>query len=89
MAMINDVYVLLIIEICEELHLTKCRIKADMLLATMPYGDRWRSHRRIFLQHFSTKMLHREQNKALEFVRKALLPNLFDSPGHVHDHVRG
>ncbi len=59
-----------------------------MFFGTLPYGDKWRNHRRIFQQHFSTRMLHREQEKALEFVRKALLPNIYYDPEHVDEHMR-
>ncbi|KAF9451159.1 cytochrome P450 [Macrolepiota fuliginosa MF-IS2] len=55
----------------------------------MPYGEEWRNHRRLFQQHFSPKTLSRDQERTLEFVRKALLPNIYQDPQHVHDHVRG
>jgi len=64
-------------------------IKANAFFGALPYGDEWRNKRRIFQQYFSPKMLHREQNKSLEFIRKALLPNLYQDPEHVYDHVRG
>ncbi|KAF9451158.1 cytochrome P450 [Macrolepiota fuliginosa MF-IS2] len=55
----------------------------------MPYGEEWRNHRRLFQQHFSPKTLSRDQERTLEFVRKALLPNIYQDPRRVHDHVRG
>lgn len=65
------------------------RIKIDVLFGTLPYSDTWRNHRRIFQQHFSPKKGYRQEKKALEFVRKALLPNLYHDPEYFHDHVRG
>lgn len=64
------------------------RIGATEFFVLMPYGDEWRNHRRLFQQYFSPKALDREQEKALEFVRKALLPNLYQDPRDVHGHVR-
>ncbi|KAF9451150.1 cytochrome P450 [Macrolepiota fuliginosa MF-IS2] len=55
----------------------------------MPYGEKWRSHRRLFQQHFSPKTLSRDQERTMEFVRKALMSNLYQDSRHVHDHVRG
>ncbi|KAF9451148.1 cytochrome P450 [Macrolepiota fuliginosa MF-IS2] len=55
----------------------------------MPYGEEWRNHRRLLQQHFSPKTLSRDQERTMEFVRKALLPNIYQDPQHVHDHVRG
>ncbi|KAF9451146.1 cytochrome P450 [Macrolepiota fuliginosa MF-IS2] len=56
--------------------------------AFMPYGDEWRNHRRLFQQHFSPKTLSRDEERILDFVRKGLLPNIYQDPRHVHDHVR-
>jgi len=59
------------------------------LFGTMPYGDEWRAHRRIFQQHLSQKHLPPGlQEKALEFIRKGLLTNLIIDPDKLHDHVR-
>ncbi|KAF9445054.1 cytochrome P450 [Macrolepiota fuliginosa MF-IS2] len=58
------------------------------LFGTMPYGDEWRSHRRIFQQYFSPKNHYRVEERAMEFVRKGLLPSLFKTPQDVHGHVR-
>lgn len=54
----------------------------------MPYGERWRNHRRIFQQHFSPKNIDGVQSRGLEFVRKGLLPNIYQSPGDVYEHVK-
>jgi len=63
-------------------------IKLEGFFALLPYGDQWRTHRRIFQQYFSQKALHRQQEQASEFVHKALLPNLYQDPDHFFDHVR-
>jgi hypothetical protein len=55
--------------------------------ASMPYGDGWRNHRRLFQQYFATKHLPRDQEKQLDFVRKILLPNIFAIPEESSDHV--
>ncbi|KAF9451141.1 cytochrome P450 [Macrolepiota fuliginosa MF-IS2] len=72
-------------------HVTMLRdvIGANEYFAMMPYGDEWRNHRRLFQQYFSPKTLSRDQERIREFVRKALLPNLYQNPRHVCDHVHG
>ncbi|KXN81510.1 O-methylsterigmatocystin oxidoreductase [Leucoagaricus sp. SymC.cos] len=62
-------------------------IGADYFFGLLPYGDEWRNHRRVFQQHFSPRHLPREQEKALEFIRKALLPNLYESPQDFREHI--
>lgn len=54
---------------------------------TMAYGDEWRKHRRVFQQYFS-KNLVLAQERGLEFVRGALLPNFYADPSHFHEHLR-
>ncbi|KAF9449659.1 cytochrome P450 [Macrolepiota fuliginosa MF-IS2] len=63
-------------------------IGINHLFSVMPYGDEWRNHRRLFQQYFSPKYIGREQAKGLEFVRKGLLPNLYQSPQDFLEHVR-
>ncbi|KAF9445055.1 cytochrome P450, partial [Macrolepiota fuliginosa MF-IS2] len=63
-------------------------IGAKYIFGAMPYGNEWRSHRRIFQQYFSPKNHHRVEERATEFVRKNLLPSLFQTPQDVHGHVR-
>ncbi|KAJ3554403.1 hypothetical protein NP233_g12428 [Leucocoprinus birnbaumii] len=64
-------------------------IGATQFFAILPYGEAWRNHRRIFQQHFSTNITPREQDKALDFIRKSLLPNLFQKPQSFKDHLEG
>ncbi|KXN84170.1 O-methylsterigmatocystin oxidoreductase [Leucoagaricus sp. SymC.cos] len=54
---------------------------------TMPYGDEWRLHRRMFQQYFSSS-IPRLQEKELEFVRKGLLTNLYQSPLEFVNHIK-
>ncbi|KAJ3568360.1 hypothetical protein NP233_g5767 [Leucocoprinus birnbaumii] len=58
------------------------------LFGLMPYGDEWRTHRRMFRQHFSDRNLPKIQERILEFLRKSLLPNILTSPEDIHGHVR-
>ncbi|KXN82009.1 O-methylsterigmatocystin oxidoreductase [Leucoagaricus sp. SymC.cos] len=64
-------------------------IGSKQFFGLLPYGDEWRNHRRIFQQHFSTKSLAREREIILRFLRKGLLPNLYQNPQGFHDHVQG
>ncbi|XP_006459503.1 hypothetical protein AGABI2DRAFT_116470 [Agaricus bisporus var. bisporus H97] len=57
------------------------------IFITMPYGNGWRDHRRLFQQYFDTKYLPRDQEKQLEFVQKSLLPNIFAAPEESSEHV--
>ncbi|KAF5356850.1 hypothetical protein D9756_006808 [Leucocoprinus leucothites] len=54
----------------------------------LPHDDDWRNQRRVFHQYFSKKDLPREEEKALAFIRKALLPNLYQTPENFRDHAR-
>ncbi|KAF5346729.1 hypothetical protein D9756_010405 [Leucocoprinus leucothites] len=54
----------------------------------LPHNDEWRNQRRIFQQHFAKRDLPREQEKALEFTHKALLPNLYQTPQDFLNHVK-
>ncbi|KAF5360644.1 hypothetical protein D9756_005134 [Leucocoprinus leucothites] len=56
--------------------------------SVMPYGDYWRAHRRMFQQHFAEKYLVRNQERAMEFIRKGLLANLLESPENFDEHIR-
>ncbi|KAJ3573150.1 hypothetical protein NP233_g2618 [Leucocoprinus birnbaumii] len=55
----------------------------------LPYSEQWRNQRRMFVQYFSEKNLPRESEKALEMTRKALLPNLYQTPQDFNDHCTG
>ncbi|KXN84164.1 O-methylsterigmatocystin oxidoreductase [Leucoagaricus sp. SymC.cos] len=56
--------------------------------ASMPYGDEWRAHRRMFQQHFSEKNLLRIRETEIDIIRKGLLLNLYQSPDEFDAHVR-
>lgn len=62
------------------------RMKINFLFPFMPYGDEWRNHRRIFQQYFS-KNMDKEQETQLDFIRKGLLPNLYESPQNFPEHL--
>ncbi|KAJ3567440.1 hypothetical protein NP233_g6373 [Leucocoprinus birnbaumii] len=61
--------------------------------STMQYGQEWRSHRRMFQQYFSETRLHVFEERGLDFVRKGLLPNLYEDPqglkAHMHNFLGG
>ncbi|KXN84180.1 O-methylsterigmatocystin oxidoreductase [Leucoagaricus sp. SymC.cos] len=63
-------------------------MKYTSIFGFMPYGDEWRTHRRIFQQHFSEKNLSVMRERELVLVRKCLLANLLGSPHNLHEHVR-
>ncbi|KAJ3560613.1 hypothetical protein NP233_g10721 [Leucocoprinus birnbaumii] len=62
-------------------------IGAKWFFGLLPYGEEWRSQRRIFQQHFSTKFTPREQETATRFIQKGLLANLYQDPQKFNDHV--
>ncbi|KAJ3560779.1 hypothetical protein NP233_g10612 [Leucocoprinus birnbaumii] len=64
-------------------------IGTDQFFGLLPYTDAWRNQRRMFHQHFSEKNLPREKDKALEFTRKGLLPNLYQTPQDFLVHING
>ncbi|KAJ3554391.1 hypothetical protein NP233_g12431 [Leucocoprinus birnbaumii] len=53
----------------------------------MQYGDEWRSHRRIFQQYFSPKNMKKEEERTVDFIRKGLLPNLYETPEKFLEHL--
>ncbi|KZP06779.1 cytochrome P450 [Athelia psychrophila] len=58
----------------------------DGFFATMPYGDYWRTHRRLFTRHFDvdpTMNHHPMQTRAVH----ALLQDLLDAPNLWADHL--
>ncbi|KAJ3569369.1 hypothetical protein NP233_g5091 [Leucocoprinus birnbaumii] len=65
----------------------------DYLFAALPYGEEWRNCRRLFQQYFAPSFLPRDQDKMMDFVRKGLLPNMYqfpeDSVRHVQDCIGG
>ncbi|KAF9447962.1 cytochrome P450 [Macrolepiota fuliginosa MF-IS2] len=63
-------------------------VEANIFFALLTYGNEWRHHRRAFQQYFSSKNQYRADERAIEFVRKGLLPNLYQAPQDVHEHVR-
>jgi hypothetical protein len=56
-------------------------MKSDHFFGFMEYGNEWRISRRLFQLHFSSKNLHRDQERLLAFVRKFLLPNIYEDSG--------
>ncbi|KAH8093203.1 CyP450 monooxygenase [Cristinia sonorae] len=59
----------------------------DFNIATMPYNDRWRAHRRVFHQHFHRGTVDKYQSVQLQQVR-ALLSWILDDPTNTRKHVR-
>lgn len=52
----------------------------DHLFAVMPYGEKWRHHRKLFQQYFSPHEMELPQEIELNFIRKLLLPRLYQDP---------
>ncbi|KXN80787.1 O-methylsterigmatocystin oxidoreductase [Leucoagaricus sp. SymC.cos] len=63
-------------------------VRINYLFSVMPYGEEWRNHRRLFQQYFAPKHIQREQERILAFVRKGLLPSLYESPKDFMQHIR-
>ncbi|KAF9443424.1 cytochrome P450 [Macrolepiota fuliginosa MF-IS2] len=63
-------------------------IEANVLFGALAYGNEWRHQRRAFQQYFSSRNQYRVEDRAAEFVRKSLLPNLYQAPQDVQEHVR-
>jgi hypothetical protein len=67
------------------------RIGINKFFAILPYGDEWRTHRRMFQQYFGPRRINRllERNeRMLRFVRRGLLPNLLTSPKDFREHLK-
>ncbi|KAF9449661.1 cytochrome P450 [Macrolepiota fuliginosa MF-IS2] len=62
-------------------------MKIDYIFAFMPYGEEWRTHRRLFQQYFSSRNVDTEQTAQLDFIRKGLLVNLYESPQKFPEHI--
>jgi cytochrome P450 len=60
----------------------------DYLFALMPYGEEWKNHRRLFEQYFAPKDIKREEKRILDFVRKGLLPNIYQAPEDYLAHIK-
>ncbi|EKM75602.1 hypothetical protein AGABI1DRAFT_79771 [Agaricus bisporus var. burnettii JB137-S8] len=63
-------------------------IGIKFLFGTMPYGEMWRNHRRVFQQHFSPKNIQGVHSRAVEFARKGLLPNIHQSSEDIYEHIK-
>lgn len=64
-------------------------MNATRFLAVMPYGDAWRTRRRMFQHHFPpSDPSGIGISRSEEFVRKYLLPNILTSPGDFRKHIR-
>ncbi|KAJ3562503.1 hypothetical protein NP233_g9530 [Leucocoprinus birnbaumii] len=59
----------------------------NCLLSMMPYGDRWRLHRRILIQNLSEKNIPEIREKVLDFIRKGLLSNVLQNPDNIREHL--
>ena len=53
----------------------------------MPYGQRWRQHRRLFWQHFNVRANSVYQQTQTETTRKFLL-KLLQDPSQLVEHIR-
>ncbi|KAI0365185.1 CyP450 monooxygenase [Pilatotrama ljubarskyi] len=59
----------------------------DFSLPLIPYGDRWRRHRRVYHQTLQQKMIRSRYHDKLTHVTRLLLSNLLDSPREFSRHV--
>ena len=53
----------------------------------MTYGQRWRTHRRVFWQHFNPGAISK-YNVTQRVVGKSFLKKLLESPERVEEHIR-
>ncbi|KAF7773250.1 hypothetical protein Agabi119p4_5417 [Agaricus bisporus var. burnettii] len=63
-------------------------MKLDYLFSLLPYNDTWRRHRKMFTQYFSLKTLNRDKPKVEDFIRKGLLPNIYQYPRDFATHIK-
>ncbi|XP_006457266.1 hypothetical protein AGABI2DRAFT_212609 [Agaricus bisporus var. bisporus H97] len=63
-------------------------MKLNDLFFLLPYNDAWRRHRKLFTQYFSLKTLNRDKPKVEDFIRKGLLPNIYQYPRDFASHIR-
>ncbi|RPD62594.1 cytochrome P450 [Lentinus tigrinus ALCF2SS1-7] len=59
----------------------------DWVFAFMPYGQRWRQHRRVFWEYFRPSALPALRPAQEEGMRR-LLSGLLESPSNVYEHIR-
>ncbi|KAM5536785.1 hypothetical protein V8D89_009503 [Ganoderma adspersum] len=59
----------------------------DKNYGVMPYGQRWRQHRRLFWQHFNIRAISVYQQAQTETTRKFLL-KLLQDPSQLVEHIR-
>lgn len=58
----------------------------DWIFSSMPYGDKWRAHRRLFNKHFRPEMVHTYYPIQTKEVH-TLLRSLVHSPDQFSKHV--
>ncbi|KAF9443824.1 cytochrome P450 [Macrolepiota fuliginosa MF-IS2] len=63
-------------------------IEDKLQFGLLAYGNEWRQLRKAFQQYFSSKNQYRTEERAINFVRKGLLPCLYQTPKDVHEHIR-
>jgi len=51
----------------------------DWLLATLPYGEPWRTRRKLFTQYLSPNTVQTSDPELIDFIRN-MLPQLRESP---------
>ena len=65
----------------------RCSVGQDKNYGVMPYGQRWRQHRRLFWQHFNVRAISVYQQTQTETTRKFLL-RLLQDPSQLVEHIR-
>ncbi|KAF5346843.1 hypothetical protein D9756_010614 [Leucocoprinus leucothites] len=63
-------------------------VDCKRLFAFQPYNDEWREARRLVVKYFTGPGKTPINNCITEFVRKALLPNLLNTPDDFFTHIR-
>lgn len=63
------------------------RTGTDLSFALMPYGDRWRRHRRAFWQHFRPQAIIEYQAVQRTMAGKFLL-KVLQNPTRFKEHIR-
>lgn len=59
----------------------------DFSFGHLPYGQKWREHRRIFHQYFNQNAVKDYQSLELNEVR-LMLGRILETPQHTADHIR-
>lgn len=84
--MVGELYVLHR-ALCPRTQRRQCRVGWDKSFGLMPYGERWRLHRKMFNQHFRAALIPEYHQKMLQEAR-TLVDLIEDTPDDFFKHIR-